>query len=135
LFGDYPLANNRSRIMTSKILTGAAAFTLATTAGLLTSAPASAQNWQGSRGDVAIRAGDVVPGVVGGALATATLPFWATSYYGYYDGYYPGYVYAPGYSYSPSYAYTPGYIYAPLYGYYGANDWGPWRYRGGPHPR
>jgi len=122
--------------MKSKILTGAAAFTLATTAGLVTGVPASAQSWQGNRGDVAVRAADVVPGMVGGALATATLPFWATSYYGYSDGYYPGYVFAPGYTYAPNYPYTPGYIYAPpLYGYYGAYDWGPWRYRGGPHPR
>jgi hypothetical protein len=35
--------------------------------------------------------------------------------------------YAPGY--------YPGYYYAPLYGYYGTYDWGPWSYRGGPHPR
>jgi hypothetical protein len=121
--------------MRSKILTGAAACTLATAAGLGTSEPASAQNWQGNRGDVASHAADLVPGVIGGALATATLPFWATGYYGYYDGYYPGYVYPPRYTYAPNYAHTPGYIYAPLYGYYGAYDWGPSSYRGGPHPR
>jgi hypothetical protein len=121
--------------MGSKILIGAAAFTLATTAGLVTGAPASAQNWQGNRGDVASQAADVVPGVVGGALATATSPFWATGYYGYYDGYYPGDVYLPGYIYAPNYAHTPGYIYAPLYGYHGAYEWGPWSYRGGPHSR
>jgi hypothetical protein len=113
--------------MRSKILTGAAAFTLATTAGLVTTAPASAQNWQRHRGNVAVRAADVAAGVVGGALATATLPFWATDYY--HDRYYPGFAYAPGYT------YAPGYIYAPLYGYYGAYDWGPSSYRGGPHPR
>lgn len=121
--------------MRSKILTGAAAFAFATIAGLVTSAPASAQNWQGNRGDVAIRAADVVPDVVRGAVATATLPFWATDDYVYYDRYYPGFAYAPGYTYAPNYAYTPGYVYAPLYGYYGAYDWGPWSYRGGPHPR
>jgi hypothetical protein len=110
--------------MRSKILTGAAAFTLATTAGVMTSAPALAQSWQGNRGDAAIRAADV-----------AMSPFWATGYYGYHGGYHPGYVYPPAYSYGSNYAYTPGYIYAPLYGYYGAYDWGPWSYRGGPHPR
>src|SRR5262249_14816662 len=119
--------------MRSKILTGAAAFTLATTAGLVTTAPASAQNWQGHRGNVAVRAADVAAGVVGGALAMATLPSLATDYS--YDRYYPGFAYAPGYTYAPNYAYAPGHIYAPLYGYYGAYDWGPWSYRGGPHPR
>lgn len=108
--------------MRSKILTGAAAFTLATAAGVATSAPASAQDWQGNLGDAAIRATDVVPGVVGGS---ATLPFWATDYYVYYDRYYPGIAYAPGYTYAPNYAYTQGYTYAPLYGYYGAYDWTP----------
>jgi hypothetical protein len=120
--------------MRSKILTGAAAFTLATTTGLVTTVPVSAQNWEGNRGNFAIRAADVAPGVVGGALATMAWPLWATDYYGYY-GYYPGFVYAPGYAYAPNYAYTPGYIYAPLYGYYGAYDWTRWSYRGGPHPR
>ena len=120
--------------MTSKILTGAAAFTFAITAGLVTSVPASAQHAQGNRGDVAIRAADAVPGAVGDVLATATLPFWPTGYYGYHDGYYPAYVYRPGFTYAPNYVYTPGYVYAPLYGYYGTYDWGPWSYRGGPHP-
>jgi hypothetical protein len=117
--------------MRSKILTGAAALILATTAGLMTTASASAQSWQGNRGNVAVRSADVVAGVVGGTLATATLPFWATDYYG-YDPYYPGYAYPPGYAYAPNYAYAPAYIYAPPYGYYGTYGW---TYRGGPHPR
>jgi hypothetical protein len=96
--------------MRSKILTGAAAFILATTAGFANTTPASAQNWKGNRGNVAVRAA----GVVDDALATTTLPFWATGYYGYYDVYYPGYAYPPGYTYAPNYAYAPGYIYARL---------------------
>ena len=118
--------------MRSKILTGAAAFILATTAGLANTTPASAQNWKGSRGNVVVRAADAAAGVVNDALATTTLPFWATGYHGYYDVYYRGYAYPPGYT------YAPGYIYAPpngYYGYYGPYDWGPWSYRGGPHPR
>jgi hypothetical protein len=110
--------------MKSKILTGTAAFTLATAVGLITTAPASAQSSQEA---------DLAAGVVDNAFATATLPFWATGYYGHYDGYY--YAYAPSYTYAPDYAYTRGYNNAPLYGYYGAYDWGPWSYRGGPHPR
>lgn len=123
--------------MRSKILTGAAAFTLATTAGLVTTAPASTQNWKGNRGNVAVRAADVAAaGVVGGAFATATLPFWTTGHHGYYDHYYEGYAYPPGYAFAPDHAYyTLGYNYAPLYGDYGAYDWRPWSYRGGPHPR
>jgi hypothetical protein len=117
--------------MRSKILTGAAAFILATTAGLVNTKPASAENWKGNRGNVMVRAADVVDD----ALATATLPFWTTGYYGYYNVYYPGYAYPPGYTYAPNYAYPPGYVYVPPYGYYSAYDWSPWGYRGGPHPR
>ena len=103
--------------MRSKILTGAAAFTLAATAGLATTAPASAQFVEWNPG---YAAADFVGGVIGGAVATATFPFWATPY-SYYDGYYPGYVYEPGYAYAPGYS----------YGYYR-----PYRHhRGGPHPR
>jgi hypothetical protein len=53
--------------MRSKILTGAAAFTLATTAGLVTTAPASAQNWQGNRGNVR-----ALSAALGSALALAS---------------------------------------------------------------
>lgn len=120
--------------MRSKILTGAAALTLATTAGLVATAPASAQYAQWNPG---YAAADIAGDVVGGALAVATLPFWATNYYGYYGGYYPGYAYMPGYAYEPGYAYVPGYSYAPgySYGYYGPYGWRHWHYRGGPHAR
>ncbi len=97
--------------MRSKILTGAAAFTLATTAGLVTTAPASAHYAQWSPG---YAAADIAGGVVGGALAAATFPFWATSYRGYY-----GDSYVPGYS----------------YGYYRPYSWRHRHYRGGPHAR
>jgi hypothetical protein len=110
--------------MRSKILTGAAAFTLATSAGLATTAPALAQYAYWSPG---YAAADIAGDVVGGAIATATFPFWATRHYGY--DYYPGYAYAPGYVYEPGYAYAPGYS----YGYHS-----PYRYRhyhGSPHPR
>jgi hypothetical protein len=107
--------------MSSKILlTGAAA--LAFTTALVTAGPAPAQNWQGNRGNVAADAA-VVPAAhfIGRASAPETSPSWAMGYY--YKGHYPGY------------AYVPGYNYAPPYGYRGANDGGPWSYRGGPHPR
>jgi len=85
-----------------------------------------------------VRAADAAAGLVDDALATMTLPFWAIGDHGYYDVYYPGYAYPSGYTYAPNYAYAPGYIYASpygYYGYYGPYDWGPWSYRGGPHPR
>jgi hypothetical protein len=94
--------------MTSKILTSAAAFALATTAGLATTAPASARHAHWNPGYVAA---DIAGGLIGGALATATMPFWGTGYDGYPGGYYPGYAY------SPDYAYGPGYTYAPEYSY------------------
>ena len=109
--------------MRSKILTGAAAFILATTAGLANTTPASAQNWKGNRCNVMVRAADAAAGVVDDALAMTALPFWTKGYYVYY----PGYAYPPGYTYAPNYAYAPGYN--------GPYDWGPRSYHGGPHPR
>ncbi len=49
--------------------------------------------------------GALAAGVIGGALAAATSPFWGPDYYDYY---YPGYAYGPGYAYEPTYAYAPG---------------------------
>ena len=122
--------------MRLKILTGAAAFTLATTAGLVTIAPASAHDVQWSPG---YAAADVAGGVLGGALAAATFPFWATNYDRYYGNYYPGYAYTPGDAYEPGYAYAPGYSYgyAPGYGYgyYGPHGRRHWHYHGEPHAR
>jgi hypothetical protein len=69
--------------MRAKILVGAATFTLAATAGLGTTAPASAHDAQWNPGYVAA---DIAGSVVGGALAAATSPFWATDYYGSYGG-------------------------------------------------
>jgi hypothetical protein len=105
--------------MTSKMLTGAAAFALATTAGLATTAPASARHMH-ARWNPGYVAADTAGGLIGGGLATATMPFWGTGYYGYPGSYYPGYAYS-------DYAYGPGYTYAPGYGY-GYRRYG--RYRG-----
>jgi hypothetical protein len=78
--------------MRSKILTGAAVFALVTTAGLATTAPASARHM--------------------------LMPFWGTGYYGYPGSYYPGYAYGPYYTYAPGYGY--GYRrYGRYRGYYG----------------
>jgi hypothetical protein len=90
--------------MRSKILTGAAAFTLATTAGLATTAPASAR-YAHAHWNPGFVAADIAGGLVGGALATAT------GYYGYPGSYYPGYAYSPDYAYGPDYTYAPGYGY------------------------
>jgi len=100
--------------MTSKILTSAAAFALATTAGLATTAPASARHMHWNPGYVAA---DIAGGLIGGALATATMPFWGTGY----DGYYPDYAYSPDYAYGPGYTYAPEYSYGyrPYGRYYG----------------
>jgi hypothetical protein len=130
-------------IMRSKILTGAAAFAITTTAGLAITTPASAHYAHWSTGNAVT---DIAAGVIGGAFAAATSPFWATDY-GYYGGYPAGYAYGPSYVYEPGYAYMPGYSYgygpgysygyAPgySYGYYGSYGWWHPRYRGGPHPR
>jgi hypothetical protein len=90
--------------MRSKFLGSAAALVLVAGTVLASSAPASARGWHG------FWPGAVAAGVVGGALAAATSPFWAP---GYYD-YYPGYAGQPyGYAYQP-YGYdTYDYVQAP----------------------
>src|SRR5215813_11480326 len=89
-FGDRPNAVQKGvAIMTSKILTIAAAFALATTAGLATTAPASARHMH-AHWNPGYVAADIAGGLIGGALATATMPFWGTDYYGYPGSYYPG---------------------------------------------
>jgi len=96
--------------MRSKWLAGAAALVITVTTILSAAAPASAQRWHRGFGwGVA----GLAAGVVGGAVAAATSPFWAP---GYYRGY-PGYAYAPGYSYDDAYAYEPGYAYGTAPGY------------------
>jgi hypothetical protein len=102
--------------MSTEILAGAAA--LALTAVLAAAGPASAQNWQGNRGNA--DTGLATAQVVGGASATEKSPSWAMGYY--YNGHYPGYAYVPGYNYAPPYG-------------YGAHDWGQRSYRGDPDPR
>lgn len=118
--------------MKSKIIsTGAVA--LAGMAIVATAAPASAHGWRGNRVGVVPGPAGFAAGVVGGALAAATAPFWGVGYYDYYGGYYPGYAYAPGYV-MPGYSYVAPYGYYAFDGDYGAYG-GPWRYQGGPHPR
>ena len=82
--------------MRSKLLGGAAVIALTAYTVLATAAPASASWYHGG-----VWPGAVAAGVVGGALAAATSPFWGPGYYD-YD---PGYAYAP-YGYQP-YAYGP----------------------------
>jgi hypothetical protein len=89
--------------MASKILTSAAAFALATTAGFATTAPASARHMH-AHWNPGYVAADIAGGLIGGALATATIPFGGA-------GYYPGYAYSPDYAYGPAYTYVPEYSY------------------------
>jgi hypothetical protein len=113
--------------MRSRFLLGVAAPALAALAFLSTAEPASAQ-YYGYRG-FGWGAAGLAAGIVGGALAVATAPLWASGYYG-YNSYYPTYGYGPsaygqtlayapnyGYGYSPGYSYGPGYGYASNYGY------------------
>jgi hypothetical protein len=65
--------------MRSKILTGAVAFTLTTTAGLATTTPASAQYARWSTGNVVT---DVAAGIVG--YSYAYVPGYSYGYYGAY---------------------------------------------------
>ena len=96
--------------MRSKLLGGAAALALTGCAVLASVGPASAQ-WYGPGWGWGWGPGALAAGVVGGALAAATSPFWAP---GYYD-YYPGYAYAPAYAAPRFYDYSPGYTYGPAY--------------------
>jgi hypothetical protein len=86
--------------MRSKLLAGTAAIALAACTIAVSAAPAAAAPWGWHGGWGWHRGfgwgGGVAAGVIGGALAAATSPFWGP---GYYD-YYPGYVYAPGYAYN-----------------------------------
>jgi hypothetical protein len=113
--------------MKSRFLLGAAAPALAALAFLSTAEPASAQYWYGSRG-FGWGAAGLAAGIVGGALAVATAPLWASSYYG-YSGYYPAYAYGPGVAYAPNYGYdyAPSYSYAPAYSYGTGYGWLPLR--------
>ena len=80
--------------MKAKLLAGAAALALTAGTVLATAGPASAAPWGWHRGWG--WGGAAAAGIIGGALAAATSPFWGPGYY--YD-YSPGYAYAPGYTY------------------------------------
>jgi hypothetical protein len=112
--------------MKSRFLLGVAALAALT---LLSAAePASAQ-YYGYRG-FGWGAAGLAAGVVGGALAVATAPLWASGYYG-YNSYYPTYAYGSGYPYVSDYGYSPGYGYGLGYGY--ASNYG-YGYSGGYSP-
>jgi len=86
----------------SKIIAGAAALALAAGVVMATAQPAAARPWHHWHGG--FWPGRVAAGIVGGAIAAATSPFWGPDYYGYDYG--PGYAWAPGYAYGPDYAYA-----------------------------
>ena len=79
-------------------MAGATALAFAAGAVLATAQPAAARPWHHWHGG--FWPGAVAAGVVGGAIAAATSPFWGPDYYGYYGAPYP---YGPG-----PYAYAPG---------------------------
>ena len=80
----------------NKLIASAAALALAAGAVLVTAQPAAARPWHHWHGG--FWPGAVAAGIVGGAIAAATSPFWGPDYY-----YGPGYAYGPG-----PYAYAPG---------------------------
>ena len=83
----------------TKMVGAAAAIALSTCTVLATAGSASARPWHGWHHGGWGWGGGVAAGVIGGAFAAATAPYWAP---GYYD-----YDYAPAYGYGP-YAYAPG---------------------------
>lgn len=87
--------------MRSKFLESTVALSLTACAVLASAEPALAQPWRWHGFGWAGPA--IAAGVIGGAVAAATSPFWAPGYYDYY----------PGYAYEPAYRYTYGYLPAP----------------------
>jgi hypothetical protein len=87
--------------MRSKLLSGIAALTLTAATVMASAGPASARGWHGHGGFGL--GGAIAAGVIGGAVAAATSPYWAPGYYG-----------NPDYAYGPNYGYGYGvYDYAP----------------------
>jgi hypothetical protein len=74
-----------------KIVGGAAALALATSAMVAMAQPAAARPWH--HWHHGFWPGAIAAGIVGGAIAAATAPAWGPDYYGY--DYYPGYVSGP----------------------------------------
>jgi hypothetical protein len=92
--------------MHAKLLGAAAALALAAGALAASAQPAAARNWHSHGRGFGWGAGAIAAGIVGGAIAAGTAPYWAPGYYGA-----PGYAYGPGYG---PYGYGPGpYSYGP----------------------
>ena len=99
----------RESTIRTKLIRVGSALALATCAAVATAAPAAARSWNhGWHHHGWGWGGAVAAGVIGGAIAAATSPFWGPDY----DYYSPGYAYAPGYAY-PAYTYGRTYAYEP----------------------
>jgi BA14K-like protein len=99
--------------MRSKLMAGAAAIALSTCTVLASVAPASAQRWGGHGGwhggGWGWGGGALAAGIIGGAVAAATSPYWAPGYYDYGAGYpYGPYGYNTYYAPPPAVAVAPG---------------------------
>ncbi len=86
----------------TKLVRTASGLALIVCTTLAAAGPASARPWGWHHHGFGW-GGALAAGVIGGAVAAATSPFWAPGYYD--DG---GYAYEPGYAYGPAYAYEPG---------------------------
>jgi BA14K-like protein len=98
--------------MRAKLMAGAAALALSTCTILASVAPASAQRWGGHggwHGGWGWGGSALAAGIIGGAVAAATSPYWAPGYYDYYAA---GYPYGP-YGYDSYYAPPPAVAVAP----------------------
>ncbi|HEU5276166.1 MAG TPA: BA14K family protein [Xanthobacteraceae bacterium] len=95
----------RESTIRTKLIRAGSALALASCTAMIGAAPAAARSWHHHGWGWG---GAVAAGVIGGAIAAATSPFWGPGY----DYYSPGYVYAPGYAY-PAYTYGRAYAYEP----------------------
>ena len=95
----------RESTIKTRLIRVGSALVLATCTATVSAAPAAARSWHHHGWGWG---GAVAAGVIGGAIAAATSPFWAPEY----DYYSPGYVYAPRYAH-PAYTYGRAYAYEP----------------------
>ena len=87
-----------AKLTRAKILGAASAVAVSICTIMAFPGPASARPWHHHHGFGL--GGAIVCGVIGGALAAATTPYWGPDYYAY--DYYPGYAYGPAYAYVPA---------------------------------